>query len=42
MAGPVDALSSEAVRVAARHVIERRPKNYIDYQYDRMIRLPGI
>ncbi|WP_456660791.1 GGDEF domain-containing protein [Bradyrhizobium sp. JR3.5] len=39
---PVDALSSEAVRVAVQHVIERRPKNYIDYQYDRVIRLPGI
>jgi hypothetical protein len=39
---PVDALSSEAVRIAVQRVIERRPKNYIDYQYDRMMRLPGI
>jgi hypothetical protein len=39
---PVDALSSETVRIAVQRVIERRPKNYIDYQYDRIIRLPGI
>src|SRR6185312_4139516 len=39
---PVDALSSETVCIAVQRVIERRPKNYIDYQYDRMIRLPGI
>jgi DNA invertase Pin-like site-specific DNA recombinase len=39
---PVDALRSEAIRIAVQRVIERRPKNYIDYQYDRMIRLPGI
>ncbi|HUN96243.1 MAG TPA: recombinase family protein [Bradyrhizobium sp.] len=39
---PVDALSSETVRIAVQRVIERRPQNYIDYQYDRMIRLPGF
>ena len=39
---PVDALSSETVCIAMQRVIERRPKNYIDYQYDRMIRLPEI
>ncbi|WP_206600838.1 hypothetical protein, partial [Bradyrhizobium embrapense] len=38
----VDALTSESVRIAVQRVIERRPKNYIDYQYDRLIRLPGI
>jgi hypothetical protein len=38
----IDALSSEAGRIAVQRVIERRPKNYIGYQYDKMIRLPGI
>ena len=39
---PIDALTSKAVRIAVQRVIERRRKNYIDYQYDKMIRLPGI
>jgi hypothetical protein len=39
---PIEALAWETVRIAVQRVIERRPKNYIDYQYDRMIRLPGI
>jgi hypothetical protein len=39
---PIDALTSETVRLAVQRMIERRPKNYIDYQYDKMIRLPGI
>lgn len=29
---PAEALNSEAVRIAVQRVIERRPKNYIDYQ----------
>jgi len=39
---PVEALTSETVCVAVRRVIERRPKIFDDYQYDKMIRLPGI
>ncbi|WP_353642689.1 hypothetical protein [Mesorhizobium sp. WSM2239] len=39
---PVEALSSETVRLAVQRVIERRAKNHIDYQHDRMIRLPGL
>jgi hypothetical protein len=39
---PVDALSSEAVRLGVQRVIARRPKIYEDYQYDKLIRLPGI
>ncbi|MCC2611064.1 recombinase family protein [Neorhizobium petrolearium] len=39
---PVEALSSEAVRIGVQGVIDRRPKFYEDYQYDKVIRLPGI
>jgi len=39
---PAEALTSEAVRVGVQRVIERRPKFYDNYQYDRMIRLPGL
>ncbi|MCP4999681.1 MAG: recombinase family protein [Hyphomicrobiales bacterium] len=39
---PVDGLSSEAVRIGVQRVIDRRPKIYKDYQYDKAIRLPGI
>jgi hypothetical protein len=39
---PVDALTSEAVRIGAQRVIDRRPKFYEQYQYDKAIRLPGI
>ena len=39
---PVEALASETVCLAVRRVIERRPKIFDDYQYDKMIRLPGI
>jgi DNA invertase Pin-like site-specific DNA recombinase len=39
---PVDALSSEAVRIGVQRVIDRRPKFYEDYQHDKLIRLPGI
>lgn len=37
-----DALDSEAVQIAVRRVIERRPKFYEGYQVDKLIRLPGI
>lgn len=39
---PVEALSSEAVRIGVQGVVDRRPKFYADYQYDKVIRLPGI
>ena len=39
---PVDALASETVRTEVQRVITRRPKIYEDYQYDKVIRLPGI
>jgi len=39
---PIEALSSEAVRIGVQTVIDRRPKHYEDYQYDKVIRLPGI
>ncbi|MGR9257465.1 recombinase family protein [Rhizobium leguminosarum] len=39
---PVEALSSEAVRIGVQGVVDRRPKFYEDYQYDKVIRLPGI
>jgi DNA invertase Pin-like site-specific DNA recombinase len=39
---PVDALASEAVRIGVQRVIDRRPKVYEDYQYDKLIRLPGL
>ncbi|MCZ4093081.1 recombinase family protein [Sinorhizobium psoraleae] len=39
---PVEALTSEAVRIGVQRVIDRRPKFYEDYQYDKVIRLPGI
>ncbi len=39
---PVEALSSEAVRTGVQGVIDRRPKFYEDYQYDKIVRLPGI
>ncbi|KAB0455420.1 recombinase family protein [Agrobacterium radiobacter] len=39
---PVEALSSEAVRIGGQGVIDRRPKFYEDYQYDKIVRLPGI
>jgi len=39
---PAEALTSEAVRVEVQRVVERRPKFYDNYQYDRMIRLPGL
>ncbi|MFD2138722.1 zinc ribbon domain-containing protein [Novosphingobium resinovorum] len=39
---PIEALSSEAVRIGVQTVIDRRPKHYEDYQYDKVVRLPGI
>jgi len=39
---PVEALSLEVVRIAVQRVIDRRPKIYEEYQYDKTIRLPGI
>jgi DNA invertase Pin-like site-specific DNA recombinase len=39
---PIEALTSEAVRAEVQRVIARRPKIYDDYQYDKLIRLPGI
>ncbi|UTV39244.1 recombinase family protein (plasmid) [Ensifer adhaerens] len=39
---PVGALTSEAVRIGVQGVVDRRPKFYEDYQYDKVVRLPGI
>jgi DNA invertase Pin-like site-specific DNA recombinase len=39
---PMEALTSEAVRIGVQRVVERRPKIYEDYQYDNLVRLPGI
>jgi hypothetical protein len=39
---PVEALSSEPVRLGVQRVIARRPKIYEDYQYDKVVRLPGL
>lgn len=39
---PVEGLTSEAVRIGVQRVIDRRPKIYEDYQYDKTVRLPGI
>lgn len=39
---PVEALTSEAVRIGVQRVVDRRPKVYEDYQYDKLIRLPGL
>ena len=39
---PVEALTSEAVRIGVQRVIDRRPSFYEKYQYDKVIRLPGL
>ena len=39
---PVEALSSEAVRIGVQRVVERRPKIYEYYQYDNPVRLSGV
>jgi DNA invertase Pin-like site-specific DNA recombinase len=39
---PVEALASEPVRAGVQQVIARRPKNYEEYQYDKVVRLPEL
>jgi len=39
---PVEALALESVRIGVQRVIDRRPKYYETYQYDKHIQLPGI
>ena len=39
---PVAALSSEPVRTEVQRVISRRPKIYEQYQYDKLLPLPGL
>ena len=39
---PVEALTSEVVRLGVQRVVERRPKIYENYQYDNLVQLPGI
>ena len=39
---PIEALTSESVRIGVQQVIDRRPKVYEDYQYDKAVRLPGL
>lgn len=39
---PVEALTSEEVRIGVQRAIARRPKFYEEYQYDRLRRLPGL
>jgi hypothetical protein len=39
---PVEALTSEAVRIGVQRVTDRRPQFYEEYRYDKVIRLPGI
>ena len=39
---PAQALTSETVQIGVRRVVERRPKIFDNYQYDNLVRLPGI
>jgi DNA invertase Pin-like site-specific DNA recombinase len=39
---PLEALTSETVLIGVQRVINRRPKAYEDYQYDKVVRLPGL
>jgi DNA invertase Pin-like site-specific DNA recombinase len=39
---PASALTSDSVRIEVQRVIDRRPKYYDQYQYDKCIRLPGL
>ncbi len=39
---PMEALTSEAVRIGVQGVVDRRPKFYEDHQYDKIVRLPGL
>lgn len=39
---PVDALSTEAVQTGVREIQKRRSRNFVSYQRDDTMRLPGI
>ncbi|MER9268691.1 hypothetical protein NKI63_30160 [Mesorhizobium sp. M0410] len=39
---PVEALASEAVRIGVQGIVARRPKFCEQYQYDKVVRLPGL
>lgn len=39
---PINALTSEEVRIGVQRIIDRRPKFYEQYQYDKVVRLPGL
>ncbi|MGF7176744.1 recombinase family protein [Azospirillum doebereinerae] len=39
---PVDALSTEAVQTGVREIQKRRPRNFVSYQRDDIMSLPGI
>jgi hypothetical protein len=39
---PVASLSSEAVQIGVRGVIERRPRNFEALQDEKTLRLPGF
>jgi hypothetical protein len=39
---PIAALTSDVVREGVQRVIARRPQIFEDYQYDKVVRLPGI
>ena len=39
---PVEALTSETVTIGVQRVIDRRPRYYENYQYDKVVRLPGL
>ena len=39
---PAAALTSEAVLIGVQGVISRRPQFYENYQYDKVVRLPGL
>ena len=39
---PVEALTSEPVLIGVQHIINRRPRIFDDYQYDKVVRLPGL
>ncbi|UVK48897.1 recombinase family protein (plasmid) [Mesorhizobium sp. AR07] len=39
---PIEALTSEAVLIGVQGVVGRRPQIYEDYQYDKVVRLPGL
>ncbi|QND62008.1 recombinase family protein [Mesorhizobium huakuii] len=39
---PIEALTSEAVLIGVQGVVGRRPQIYEYYQYDKVVRLPGL